>query len=150
MNAQLQVFQFEDHTIRVVTWGDYVKFIRFAAIDVATLLGYVQPREAVRFYCKYPIVLSELKKKYYTVTFDNVLNELHPCTLIIKEEELYRLVASSSFPLVERFERWVKEELIPSSLGPLTPFLSIEEDLTQIGSFNTLFYVGMMLFALFQ
>lgn len=75
----------------------------FVAKDVAGLLGYSNPRKAVRDHCKSVIPIGG--------------NESFPLdnqTSIIPERDVYRLVMRSKMPEAEAFEEWVVGEVLPS------------------------------------
>jgi anti-repressor protein len=86
----------------------------FAAVQVALLLGYKDPYDAIRKHCReegsaiYPVLTvgGEQKVKF------------------IDEGNLYRLIVRSKLPTAEKFERWVFDEILPSIRkhgGYLTP-----------------------------
>jgi len=73
----------------------------FSAADIATALGYSNPRDAVSRHCKGVV-------KHDTPTTSGV-QELN----FIPEGDMYRLIASSKLPSAEKFETWVFDEVIP-------------------------------------
>lgn len=75
----------------------------FVAKDVAEVLGYENPRKAVRDHCK----VAD------TVTI-RTGNPGNPNVLVIPEPDLYRLITRSKLPRAQDFERWVMEEVLPS------------------------------------
>ncbi|GHU56894.1 antirepressor [Clostridia bacterium] len=74
----------------------------FVGRDVAEILGYKNPNEAVREHCK---GVSE------TLTPTNGGNQ---SVKIIQERDVYRLVMRSALPKAEEFENWVVGEVLPS------------------------------------
>nr|WP_321985285.1 BRO family protein [uncultured Lichenicoccus sp.] len=74
----------------------------FVAKDVAVLLGYANPPEAVREHCKW------------------VSETLTPSaggpqrTKIIPESDVYRLIFRSKLPAAEAFEEWVVGTVLPA------------------------------------
>lgn len=98
--SEIQVFGFEGARVRVVVGEDGEPW--FVAADVARLLGYANPHEAVRTHCK------------------GVSETLTPSgggfqtTKIIPERDVYRLIMRSKLPAAERFEEWVVGEVLPS------------------------------------
>lgn len=72
------------------------------AKDVAEVLGYVKPRNAIATHCK------------------GALNQGVPTNggvqdmTIIPERDLYRLVMHSKLPTAEKFEEWVVGEVLPT------------------------------------
>ena len=99
MNPLAQ-FNFNGTDIRLVT--DEHGEPWFIARDVADLLEYANPHEAVRTHCK------------------GVRETLIPSaggeqmTKVIPERDLYRLVMRSRMPAAEAFEEWVVGEVLPS------------------------------------
>jgi prophage antirepressor-like protein len=74
----------------------------FVARDVAAILGYSAPRNAIAKYCKGRI--------------DMVLptNGGPQKTVLIPERDVYRLAMNSKLPSAEIFEEWVVAEVLPS------------------------------------
>lgn len=76
----------------------------FVATDVATALGYTNPRKAISDHCK-----GVTKRD--TPTSSGVQQMSY-----INEGDLYRLIMKSKLPSAEKFEKWVMEEVLPSIL----------------------------------
>lgn len=74
----------------------------FVATDVATALGYVNPRKAVNDHCK-----GVTKRD--TPTSSGVQQMSY-----INEGDLYRLIMKSKLPAAEKFESWVVDEVLPT------------------------------------
>lgn len=74
----------------------------FVASDVARVLGYERPADAVRAHCK-GVGEAPIPTPGGTQTLK-----------IIPERDLYRLVMRSRLPSAERFEEWVVGEVIPA------------------------------------
>lgn len=74
----------------------------FVASDVATALGYVNPRKAIIDHCK-----GVTKRDTPT---SGGIQELS----YINEGDVYRLIIRSKLPAAEKFESWVMEEVLPS------------------------------------
>jgi len=95
----LRNFFFDTQLVRVVQGPDGEPW--FVGADVARVLGYANPQEAVRTHCK------------------GVSKSLAPSSggaqtvKIIPERDLYRLVMKSKLPAAERFESWVVGEVLP-------------------------------------
>ena len=106
-------FNFNGTDIRLITDDQGEPW--FIARDVADLLEYANPHEAVRTHCK------------------GVRETLIPSgggeqmTKVIPERDLYRLVMRSRMPAAEAFEEWVVGEVLPtirrtgSYQRPMTP-----------------------------
>ena len=106
LGVSLNVFTFEDSDKE---W--------FIGKDVATMLGYSQPRNAI-----YKNVPDECKFKLFVddLIIGRVLGgdaqtvKVHNTITLINEEGLYRLVSGSTLPAAETFKTWVFREVLPS------------------------------------
>lgn len=86
----------------------------FAGVDVATVLGYKNPQEAIRDhvdeedrgYCK----LSDIQGVSETLPPHMKAANL----LTINESGVYSLVMRSDLPTAKQFKRWVTNEVLPS------------------------------------
>ena len=89
--------------------------VLFCGTDVATALGYTNPRKAVRDHTrggtKCSIGVQTGKKADGSPAVQMV--EM----LFIPEGDLYRLIAHSKLPSAERFEQWVFDEVLPKPLA---------------------------------
>ncbi len=103
MNDVVQ-FSFEGSGVRVIERDGEPWFV---AKDVAALLGYAKPRNAVAEHCKGGIVLGLPSAGGMQAT------------TIIPERDVYRLIMRSKLPAAERFEEWVVGEVLPSIRGGL-------------------------------
>ena len=109
---QILSFTYEANTNIRTTTEDGTPF--FCANDVATTLGYSDPKDALARHCRgvvkhYPIVDSLGRSQ---------------SARFITEPDLYRLITHSKLPEAQKFERWVFEEVLPSIRkrgGYLTP-----------------------------
>lgn len=98
-NTQL-THMFDGAEVRVVIGTDGEPW--FVAADVARVLGYTNPHEAVRTHCKgVSEILTPSAGGQQTVK-------------IIPERDVYRLVMRSRMPNAERFEEWVVGDVLPS------------------------------------
>lgn len=105
MEKSLQIFnnpQFGD--IRIVINKNNEPM--FAGIDVAKVLGYANPNEAISMHCK-----SGNIEKLYT-PHSNGVGGVN--IMFIKETEIYRLVMKYQLPDAEKFQDWVCEDVLPS------------------------------------
>ncbi|MCC0642476.1 phage antirepressor KilAC domain-containing protein [Clostridioides sp. ES-S-0049-03] len=77
----------------------------FVATDIAKVLGYVKPNNAIQTHCrctlKHHIPHPQSKDKILEVN-------------IIPESDLYRLIMNSRLPNAEKFENWVFDEVLPA------------------------------------
>jgi hypothetical protein len=78
--------------------------IWFVATDVARVLGYSNPRDAIGRHCKERGVV---KHDIFGANGKQVMT-------LINEPNLYRLIVKSQLPSAEKFESWIFEEVIPA------------------------------------
>ena len=84
------------------------------AIEVATILGYSNPRDAINRHCdKDGVVFSDVGvvtgfRKDKSQAFQVVTKKF------IDEGNLYRLIIKSKLPSAKRFEKWIMDEVLPS------------------------------------
>jgi len=98
MENEIQVFTGDLGKLRmvIINGKDY-----FIAKDVASILGYSNPRDAISRHCK-GVVKHD--------SFRDGGNEIS----LIPEGDVYRLIIKSKLPEAERFEKWVFEDVLPS------------------------------------
>ena len=100
---ELQIFKNEElGEVRVVTIEDEPWFV---GKDVAELLGYEKPRNALATH------VDEDDALKWGIT-DSLGREQE--TTIINESGLYSLVLSSKLPTAKKFKRWITGEVLPS------------------------------------
>lgn len=75
----------------------------FVAQDVAITLGYKDPRDAIRKYCKGA-------PQYELVQTDGGTQRLR----VITEPDMYRMVFGSTLDSAVRFQDWIFEQVLPS------------------------------------
>lgn len=99
---ELQVFQNKQFgNLEILTFGGKEWF---PAIKVAEILGYTNPRKAIR---------DHAKEK--GVTIRSVLSKGGKQNKkFIDEGNLYRLITRSKLPQADEFEEWVFEDVLPS------------------------------------
>lgn len=85
----------------------------FPATSCAKMLGYSNPRDAIKRHCKTEGVV---KRDGVSITVNQYGKETKQTVSInyINEGNLYRLIVHSKLPSAERFERWVFDEVLPS------------------------------------
>lgn len=99
MEAKIQYFQSPVFgQIRVTVIDDKPMFV---ANDVAAMLGYAKPANAITGHCKGAIVLM-------TPTKGGMQN-----VKFIPESDVYRLIMRSKIPEAEKFQDWICEEILP-------------------------------------
>lgn len=102
---QLEIFKFrsdEEHDFSEVRTIEENGKILFCATDVARVLGYAKPQNAILNHCK-----GTLKRGVPTNSGFQTMN-------FIPEGDVYRLIVRSQLPSAERFEHWLFEEVVPS------------------------------------
>ena len=105
-NNNLQVFNFEGHSTRIVmkdgeTW--------FVAKDIAEVLGYQNPSRSVKDHCKHSEVLKNLKSTDLVVSSLSSHGGVRRL-LIIPKSDVYRLIARSKLPAAQKFEERVTHD----------------------------------------
>ena len=95
---EIQVFTGDLGKLRmvIIEGKDY-----FIAKDIAIILGYSNPRDAISRHCK-GVVKHD--------SFRDGGNEIS----LIPEGDVYRLIIKSKLPEAEKFEKWVFEDVLPS------------------------------------
>lgn len=76
----------------------------FVATDVAMILGYQKPNNAINRHCK-----GVALKRGITDSL-NRIQEVR----VIRESDVYRLVINSKLPAAQDFENWIMEDVLPS------------------------------------
>lgn len=99
MSAIEQSFNFEGWAVRTVTIDGEPWFV---ARDVAQVLGYADPVNAIKAHCKgvanhHPLQTAGGTQK----------------ARVINEADVLRMIVSSRLPAAEQFERWVFETVLP-------------------------------------
>ncbi|WP_202284204.1 BRO family protein [Candidatus Liberibacter asiaticus] len=94
-------FDFESNMIRTVVDKD--NNIGFVAKDIAVVLGYERPNNAINAHCMGALKLCPLKTEGGTQK-----------VRIIAEPDVYRLIVKSKLPSAQKFERWIFEEVLPT------------------------------------
>ena len=106
---QLQIFKYQSeeeqlfNEIRTIEQEDGK--ILFCATDIAKLLGYGNPRDAISRHCRYvgkhDVPHPQSENKTIELGF-------------IPEGDVYRLIVRSTLPSAEKFEKWLFDEVVPS------------------------------------
>lgn len=98
----IQKFDFNNSQVRVVV-EDGIEW--FVAKDVAEVLGYKNPRDAVNKHCDEDDVakhdIMDSLRRWQETTF-------------INESGLYALIFSSKLPSAKAFKKWVTSEVLPT------------------------------------
>ncbi|MFI3228143.1 MAG: BRO family protein [Clostridia bacterium] len=107
---KMQIFENEEFgSVRTLTAEDGK--ILFCATDVAKMLGYSNPNDAILRHCKGIVKhdgVSFTKNQHGKVTGQMSFMNYIP------EPDIYRLIFKSKLEAAERFEKWVVEEVLPT------------------------------------
>lgn len=76
--------------------------IYFCASDVAKMLGYSRPNDAINQHCRATVK--------YSTPISGKMQDIN----YIPESDIYRLIAHSKLPNAVKFESWVFEDVLPS------------------------------------
>lgn len=100
---EIKIFEKEEFgSIRTIVTEDGEPM--FCGVDVAKVLGYKKPSDAITNNCKFVIsIFLELTNKGGGTNVK-----------FISESDLYRMIMRSSKPEAERFQDWVVEEVLPA------------------------------------
>ena len=98
---QLQIFNFNNNEVRTVLIDNEPYFV---GKDVATILGYARPTDAVRKHT------DEDDRGISKMETPSGVQEM----TVINESGLYSLVLSSKLPQAKSFKRWVTKEVLPT------------------------------------
>lgn len=110
--SDVEIFESEEFGQLSVIVKNNKEYIE--AIEVATILGYSNPRDAINRHCdKDGVVFSDVRvvtgiKKDNRQAFKVVTKKF------IDEGNLYRLIIKSKLPIAKRFEKWVMGDVLPS------------------------------------
>lgn len=104
MNMELKILE-HDNFGEIRTTVDEKGNVLFCGADVAKILGYKNPNDAVSRHCRCIV-------KHDTPHPQSRNSKIE--MLFISEPDVYRLVTKSKLPSAVEFERWVFEDVLPS------------------------------------
>ena len=99
---ELQLFNFENNQVRTLLINDEPWFV---GKDVAEILGYSNPRDALSKHV-------DIEDKNSVAIHDG--NKGNPNLTIINESGVYALVFSSKLQSAKKFKHWVTSEVLPT------------------------------------
>lgn len=99
--SELKIFNFENNDVRTQVINDEPWFV---GKDVAEILGYERPDNAIRNH------VDEEDKLMHQISASGQMRNMS----IINESGLYSLVFKSQLPSAKRFKRWVTSEVLPA------------------------------------
>lgn len=97
----LQIFNFDNQHVRTLVINNEPFFV---GKDVAKILGYSRPADAIRSH------IDEDDKLSRQFTDSGQRREM----IVINESGLYSLILSSKLPTAKKFKRWVTKEVLPA------------------------------------
>lgn len=101
MNAiQITAYNFEGSALRAMEIDGEPWFV---GKDVAEMLGYARPNDALQQHCKGAVKRRPLQTP-------GGMQEVR----VISEPDMLRLIVNSTLPAAEKFERWVFEDVLPN------------------------------------
>ena len=109
---ELKIFENEEFGQLSVIVKNNKEYIE--AIEVATILGYSNPRDAVNRHCDEDGVVFSDVGVVTGIRKDNSEIIQVVTKKFIDEGNLYRLIVKSKLPSAKKFEKWVMEEVLPS------------------------------------
>jgi len=86
--------------------------VYFPATECAKMLGYTNPRKAIRDHCPHGTKRSVGVQTGLQADGTKVMQNIE--LKYIPEGDLYRLIIRSKLPSVEKFEQWVFDEVLPT------------------------------------
>lgn len=111
MNEQVKIFDNPEFSqIRTIEQENKVWF---GATDVATALGYSNPRDAIVRHCKSAGVVIHDVGVQTGIKSDGSPSIQNITMKFINEGNVYRLIANSQLPQAEKFESWIFDDLVP-------------------------------------
>ncbi|MDR2928279.1 MAG: phage antirepressor KilAC domain-containing protein [Cytophagaceae bacterium] len=88
----------------------------FVGSDVAKVLGYVKPQNAITQHCKHDLKRGIVCKSgsYIDANGEKRQAEQIVEMLVVPESDIYRLVVNSQLPQADQFESWIFDEVLPA------------------------------------
>lgn len=118
INYQFEIFKYESeeetlfNELRTIETEDGK--ILFCASDVARMLGYLNPNDAVITHCKSDGIVNHEGVVKTGKRKDGTIYEQKGTLKFITEGNVYRLIIRSQLPSADKFESWIFDEVIPS------------------------------------
>ena len=104
---EIQTFNFEKQRVRTLTINNEPHFV---GKDVAEILGYKKPRDALKKHVDLEDKKEEIVNK--SQLSQNATSYVN--TSFITESGVYSLIFGSKLPTAKKFKRWVTNEVLPS------------------------------------
>lgn len=103
MNEKMELFNFEGTNMRIFTLNGLIYFV---GRDVATILGYKKPENALATH------VDEEDKT--TTLIQGIGSNYKSKSVVITESGVYSLILTSKLPSAKRFKHWVTSEVLPA------------------------------------
>lgn len=112
-NMSEQVKIFDNPEFGQVRTIEQENKVWFGATDIATALGYSNPRDAIVRHCKSAGVVNHDVGVQTGLKSDGSPSIQNITMKFINEGNVYRLIANSQLPQAEKFESWIFDDLVP-------------------------------------
>lgn len=109
---ELQIKVFENADFGRVRTAEIDGKPYFSGYDVATTLGYFNPRDALRKHCP-SVAKRDVEVQTGVRTNGEPIMQFVEMSFI-SESDVYRLIVRSKLPTAQKFESWVFDEVLPS------------------------------------
>jgi prophage antirepressor-like protein len=109
MNTQMIIKEFQTKQITMIQDDD--KEVWFKGHDVATILGYAKPENAI---IRHVDADDKLKLGDISTTLEWGTHKIKKNIVFINESGLYSLILRSKLEGAKQFKRWVTKEVLPS------------------------------------
>lgn len=104
----LKIFENADYRVRVATDANGEPW--FVGKDVALMLGYANPNEAIQVH----VDAEDKLNSVLLLSLSNGMDLGQRGGWLINESGLYCLMLSSKLPTAQKFRRWVTQEVLPN------------------------------------
>lgn len=112
-NMSEQVKIFDNPEFGQVRTIEQENKVWFGATDIATALGYSNPRDAIVRHCKSAGVVNHDVGVQTGLKSDGSPSIQNITMKFTNEGNVYRLIANSQLPQAEKFESWIFDDLVP-------------------------------------
>ncbi|MDY3987767.1 MAG: BRO family protein [Massilioclostridium sp.] len=86
--------------------------VLFCGVDVAKILGYSNPRDAINRHCRGGVKRDVGVQTGFKADGTPSIQQMQ--VTFIPEGDIYRLTARSNLPTADKFERWIFDEVLPT------------------------------------
>ena len=110
--SELKIFESEEFGQLSIIVKNNIEYIE--STGVANILGYSNPRDAIRRHCEIEGVIYYDTPVITGIRDDGSEIIQYVTKKYINEPNIYRLIIKSKLPRAKRFEKWLLEEVLPS------------------------------------